>query len=268
MKHGLLGFDPLKDRKEYVRARDLYDQEKYQEAVKELSAYIYKAGNVKRREARAYRLLGKSYEQLGRLNKALEVYLEALEFHPRNVPLLVAAASLYQQTGLTDQSQALYARALKENPNHIQALAGQAENYRSFGFYSKARSYYDQVFALETSPSPLYRARYASTFLNQRQYEPAFIHITAALAQDDSNPDYWLLSAQAAFGLGLYEQALADLNTALLLAPARTDLQLYKIIQLYQMQRYDASFQAARNFAEDHPDNALGLLLLAVNEPT
>ena len=61
------------DKKEYARARDLYNQQHYQEAVKELSAYIYKAGNVKRREARAYRLLGMSYERLGHLDKALEV---------------------------------------------------------------------------------------------------------------------------------------------------------------------------------------------------
>lgn len=262
----LLGLDFMDDKKEYARARNLYNQQHYQEAVKELSAYIYKAGNVKRREARAYRLLGMTYERLGQLNKALEVYLEALEFHPRNVPLLISAASLYQRTGLTDQSQALYERALKEEPDNLQALAGQAENYRSFGFYSKARTYYDRLFALDPSPSPDYRAKYASTFLHQRKYSPAFIHITQALTQDNSNPDYWLLSAKAAFGLQRYDQALADLNTAISLAPARTDLQLYKIIALYQTGKYSQSLQAARNFAEDYPADPLGLLLLALNE--
>ena len=256
----------MRDKKEYARARDLYNQQQYQEAIKELSAYIYKTGNVKRREARAYRLLGMSYEQLDRLDKALEVYLEALEFHPKNVPLLLAAAGLYQRTGLTDRSQALYERALKEDPTNLNALAGQAENYRSFGFYSQARTYYDKVFALDSAPSADYRARYAYTFLKQRNYEQAFIHITMALAQDSSNPDYWLLSSQSAFGLGRYNQSLADLNTALLLAPARTDLHLYKIIGLYQTGHYPQSLSAVRNFLEDHPQDPLGLLLLALNE--
>ena len=86
MQAGLFGIS-FKDRKEYVQARDLYEQGQYEQAVTALSNYIYKTKNIKRREARAYRLLGLSYEQLNRPEKALEVYLEALEFHDDNVPL-------------------------------------------------------------------------------------------------------------------------------------------------------------------------------------
>ena len=153
-QNGFLGFAPVGDKKEYARARDLYDQQNYQQAIEELTSYIYKAGNVNRREARAYRLLGRSYEQTGQLNKALETYLEALEFHPKNVPLLIAAAELYQRTGLTDKAQQLYERALEQEPDNLDALAGQAENYRSFGFFSQARAYYDQFFELITSILP------------------------------------------------------------------------------------------------------------------
>lgn len=254
------------DRKEYVRARDLYDQQKYQQAVAQLTAYIYKAGNVKRREARAYRLLGMSYEQLGQLDKALEVYLEALEFHPKKVPLLIAAASLYQRSGLTDQSQELYSRALQEEPNNLLALAGQAENYRSFGFYSQARAYYDKVFELDPAAPAHYRARYATTFLNQRNYEQAFIHITMALTEETDNPDYWLISAQAAFGLGKFDQARQSLNTALLLAPDRKDIELYKIIGLYQNKYYQTALEEARSFLQKNPQDPLGLFLRALCE--
>ncbi len=263
--NGFLGITPG-DRQEYVQARNLYDAQQYQEAVTRLTAYIYKAGNVKRREARAYRLLGMSYEQLGKLDKALEVYLEALEFHPKKVPLLVAAASLYQRAGLTDRSQELYARALQEEPHNLAALAGQAENYRSFGFYSQARAYYDKVFALDPTTPAHYRARYASTFLNQRNYEQAFIHITMALAEDASNPDYWLLSARAAFGLGKYDLARQSIDTALLLAPNRQDIQLYRIIGLYQNEHYPQALQEARRFLQTVPHSPLGLLLQALCE--
>lgn len=263
---GFLGLAPLGDKQEYVRARDLYNHQQYQQAVTELTGYIYKAGNVKRREARAYRLLGMSYEQLGRLDKALEVYLEALEFHPKNVPLLLAAADLYQRTGLTDPSQELYDRALKEEPDNLTALAGQAENYRSFGFYSKARAYYDRIFTLDATPSPRYRARYATTFLNQGNYEQAFVHITQALAQENDNPDYWLISAKAAFGLKNYPQALLDIRIARKLAPQRVDLQLYQIIGLYQNKRYADSLNEAKDLLAKHPNQPLGLLLLALNE--
>ncbi len=251
------------DRKEYTRARDLYAQHQYQQAVNELTGYIYKTDNVKRREARAYRLLGMSYEQLGQFHKALEVYAEALEFHPRNVPLLVAAAGLYQRSGLTDKSQELYDRALAEEPDNLEALAGQAENYRSFGFFSKARAYYDHFFALNPAAEPVYRARYATTFLNQHNYEQAYIHITMALMQDPSVANYWLLSAKAAYGLGRTQEAQANLQTALSLEPQRMDLQLYQIIGLYQAGQYAQALQKLKPFLATNPDSALGVLLQA-----
>lgn len=263
---GFLGLAPMGDRKEYVRARDLYSTQQYNQAITELTNYIYKAGNVKRREARAYRLLGRSYEQLGQLNKALETYSEALEFHPKNVPLLLAAADLYQRTGLTDKSQQLYERALKQEPNNLDALAGQAENYRAFGFYSKARSYYDQFFTLNPAAAPHYRARYATTFLNQSNFKDAFIHITMALAEDPHQPDYWLISAQANFGMDRFPEALADIDTALLLAPERTDLHLYKIMGMYQVGNYQLSLHEAQQFLKTHPQEPLGLFMLALNE--
>ncbi|MBR5151351.1 MAG: tetratricopeptide repeat protein [Elusimicrobiaceae bacterium] len=265
-QNGFLGFAPFGDKQQYVRARDLYNEQKYQEAVTELTQYIYKAGNVNRREARAYRLLGMSYEQLDRLDKALETYLEALEFHPKNIPLLTAAASLYQRTGLIDKSQLLYERVLAQDPQNLTALVGQAENYQTFGFFSQARNYYDEFFRLNPSASANYRAQYATTFLNQSNFEQAFIHITMALAEDAQQPDYWLISAKASFGLGRYDDALAAINTALTLAPHRTDLQLYKIIGLYQTQYYTDAVRLANQLLHQHPDNQLGWLLLALNE--
>lgn len=266
LKTGFLGFAPLGDKQEYVRARNLYNHQQYKEAINQLTHYIYKAGNVSRREARAYRLLGMSYEQLEQLDKALETYLEALEFHPKNVPLLIAAAELYQRTGLTDKSQELFERALKQEPNNLQALAGQAENYRSFGFFSQARNYYDQFFALNPGAPSHYRAKYASTFLNQSNFEQAFIHITMALDKDPHQADYWLISAKASFRLGRYEDALAAIDIALALAPNRPDFKLYKIIGLYQTQHFKESAKLSVQFTQQYPEHQLGWLLLALNE--
>lgn len=263
---GFLGLAPVGDRQEYVRARDLYSNQKYNEAITELTRYIYKAGNVKRREARAYRLLGRSYEQLGQLDKALETYSEALEFHPKNIPLLLAAADLYQRTGLTDKSQQLYDRVLKEEPDNLDALAGQAENYRAFGFYSQARAYYDQFFDLNPAAAPHYRARYATTFLNQSNFKQAFIHITMALAEDPNQPDYWLVSAKANFGMDRFAEALADIDTALTLSPDRKDLRLYKMIGMYQVGHYQKALKETQHFLKTYPQEPLGLLLLALSE--
>lgn len=263
---GFLGMAPRGDRQDYIHARDLYNEGHYTEAVAELSDYIYKTKNVKRREARAYRLLGKSYEQLGNLSKALDIYLEALEFHPDNVPLLLAAASLYQRTELTNRSMDLYNQVLQREPNNLEALTGQAVNYNTLGFYSKARYYYDRFFALNPQAAPKYRARYANTFLSQSNYQEAFIHITMALMQDNSSPDFWLVSAKAARGLQLYHKALEDINAALFLAPKREDLLANKALWQNEAGQYKESIQTAKEILKISPKNQLAFFILAMDE--
>ena len=263
---GFLGLAPIGDRQEYVQARALYEQGRYQEAITELSEYIYKTKNVKRREARAYRLLGNSYEQLGLLNRALEVYSEALEFHPDNVPLLLASARLYQQNGLTQRSVAMYERALQEDPDNTTALSGQAVNYATLGFYSRAVTLYNRFFELATQTTPLDRARYAAMFFHQRQYESAFIHITLALEQEPTQPDFWLLSAKIRRGLHQPQAALADLEAALSLAPQRTDLLAYKALWLYEAGQYENSLRAVTAWQKLQPDNLLTVFVQALNE--
>ena len=265
LENGFLGFSPKGDRREYVHARDLFDAGQYEQAIGELSSYVYKTKNVKRREARAYRLLGQSYEQLGQPDKALEVYLEALEFHPRNVPLLLAAAQLYQNSDLFDQAQDLFERVLKEEPEELDALSGLAHNYHLVGFDSKSREVYDQFFKLNPTADPIYRARYAQTFLSQHKYEEAFGHITMALAQETNNPDFWFISAQALFGQNKIEEALKNLDTALTLAPARHDLLATKALWLYQEAQYNKSLAVTQQILQLTPDNQLALFIQAMN---
>lgn len=262
---GFLGLAPAGDRREYVQARTAYDEGDYGRAITELTQYIYKTKNVKRREARAYRLLGACYERQNNFSKALEVYLEALEFHPRNTPLLLAAAELYQQTGLTDRSVELYDRALKEEPDNLRALSGQAANYANTGFYSKARRFYDRFFELNPSAEARHRARYANTFVQQRNFEQAFINITMALAEENKNADFWLLSAKARRGLNQPEEALRDLNAALLLAPGRPDLLAQKALWEYEEKKYKESLQTADQILVQRPDSQLGKFIQAMN---
>ncbi len=255
----------FKDKQEYVHARQTYEKGDYQQAITELSQYIYKTQNIKRREARAYRLLGKSYEQLGQLDKALEVYQEALEFHQKNIPLLLAAASLYQRTKLTDRSIEMYDRVLEQEPDNQEALAGQADNYIDMGFYSKAHEYYDRLFALNPQTPAIHRARYAYAFLRQRDYPNAFIHITMAKTEEPENTRYWLLSAYAYKGLGKLDDALADLDIAIWLAPQQTELRAIKSMWLYQQKNNKASLQEARALLAEEPTNELALFMVYLN---
>lgn len=261
---GLFGISP-KDRQEFVQARETYNQGNYEQAVAQLSDYIYKTKNIKRREARAYRLLGLAYEKLDMPGKALETYKEALTFHEKDVPLLLAAAELYHRTDLTDQSINLYNQALKIEPDNLIALSGQAENYIDMGFYSKARTYYDRFFELDPQAPAINRARYAYTFSKQRNYADALIHITMAKMEEPSQADYWLLSARAYKGLSMPKDALEDLEIAIFLEPNRTDLKIIKAMWLYQMAQYTASLSSARELLKQEPENELALFTIFLN---
>lgn len=210
-------------------------------------------------------MLGLSYEQLNQPDKALETYQEALEFHQKDIPLLLAAADLYHRTELTDQSIALYNRALNLDAQNQQALAGLAENYIDMGFYSKSREYYDEFFRLNPQAPSINRARYAYAFLKQGNYRDAFINITMAKTEEPGNADYWLLSARAYKGLGLAQDALADLDIALQLAPERTELRAIKSMWLYQQGDFDASLALAQDLLQTDPDNELALFMTYMN---
>ena len=261
---GLFGISP-KDRQEFVHARETYNQGNYEQAVTQLSDYIYKTKNIKRREARAYRLLGLAYEKLDMPGKALETYKEALTFHEKDVPLLLAAAELYHRTDLTDQSINLYNQALKIEPDNLIALSGQAENYIDMGFYSKARTYYDRFFELDPQAPAINRARYAYTFSKQRNYADALIHITMAKMEEPSQADYWLLSARAYKGLSMPKDALEDLEIAIFLEPHRTDLKIIKAMWLYQMAQYTSSLSSAKELLKQEPENELALFTIFLN---
>ena len=263
-QNGFLGLAPVGDKKTYVRAREAYSEGNYQKAIEELSSYIYKTKNVRRREERAYRLLGKSYEEMDRLNEALEVYSEALEFHPNSVPLLIAAAELYQRTGLRDRAQQLFEQALKQEPENLQALCALAYNYYLVGFDSKAQEIYKRFFELNPTAEPLYRARYAQTFLHQHDYEQAFIHSTIALIQEPDNSEFWLLHARAAHGLNLSQEALDSLETALDLSPNERELLSTKALWLYQAKEFEKALQTAPQILTQQPNNQLARLVLAL----
>ena len=262
---GLFGISP-KDRKEFTEARQTFNDGNYEKAVQQLTDYIYKTKNIKRREARAYRLLGLAYERLNNPAKALELYQEALEFHEKDVPLLLAAASLYQRSGLTDQSILLYDRALKREPENQEALAGQAENYIHMGFYSMALQYYHKFFLLNQQAPSIKRARYAYAFLKQRDFIDAFIHITMAKEQEPTNANYWLLSARAYKGLNMMKEALADLDMAIFLTKEhKEELTILKSMWLYQQGFYDQSLEIANQLLAQDPQEELALFMQYMN---
>ena len=154
-----------------------------------------------------------------------------------------------------------------EYSDHIsQAVETRASQRKTVSnSVSKARQYYDEFFRLNPQAPSINRARYAYTFLKQRNYADAFINITMAKTEDPEDPSYWLISARAYKGLNRIDDALADLDIALQLAPEREDLKPLRAMWLYQAGNYEQSLADTQALLTRNPDNELALFMLYMN---
>lgn len=262
---GFLGLSTSSDKKDYLRAKQLYNQGQYKQAIQELSQYVYKTNNVKRREARLYLLLGKSYEALNNPGKAIEIYTEALDFHPNNIPLLLASANLYQKTQLTTKSISTYDTVLKLEPKSTEALLGQAINFTTLGFYAKAQSFYQDLFKNSTHIEPSWLAGYAENFLAQHQPDQALIYSVQAIEKDNKNASFWFIQARALYELEKLEEALEALEIAISLDPTNETFLFSKALWLYDVGEFSNSLQIAQQLKSTNPQSELALFIEFLN---
>lgn len=200
------------------QARQQYTDGQYEAAVKNLELFLV-TGTVKRREKRAYILLGQAYEKLGRAEKALNAYLEGVELNPKDTELKLRLGALYENTKLYSRAIDVYNQVYEKNPSSKEALLGMARCYGREGFFSKAEYYFALYFRQEAAPGAVFWADYAYVFYKQKLYNEALYAVSMALREAPGSAENMFLSAKINRGLKNSPRAYDELERALKLAP-------------------------------------------------
>ena len=127
-----------------------------------------------------------SHADAGRFEQAIADYTQALAIAPGNAAVLIARAGAYSNLGLHDSAIADYSGVLKKEKNHGQALMLRA-----------------------------------MAFSEQKKFGPATADFTRLL-KNEKHPLVYAMRGAAYRELGDTNKALADLNTAVKLAPDYT----------------------------------------------
>ncbi|MCL2888739.1 MAG: tetratricopeptide repeat protein [Elusimicrobia bacterium] len=248
-----------KEKVKLTEARQLYSEKDYEGAIAKLKDFLVE-GTVKRREKRAYLLLGDCYEKLGRLDSALNTYLEGVELNPKNKDLLERLAELYDRTDLTQNSIETYRRILDIDKDDENAMLGLARGYMKEGFFSKAQQYYKMFFDLKPKNMKSYFYEYALSYYKQRNFNAALFHIGLSLeAYKDRYKDNFL-AAQISRDMGNKEDA-AKFLAAALAAENNYEAVMTKALWAVQDGDYASALKIADGALAGSPSDRLALYI-------
>lgn len=199
-----------KDKSYLIAAREAAAQGDYTGAISQLEIFLEK-GTVKRREKRAYILLGECYEKTGRPEIALNVYREALVLYPKEKQLYLSLASLYRRSGLTSRALDTYHKALELEADNITALLGLAECYMEEGFFSRSAQYYREYIKHSSNVDAQTLKDYAYVYYRQNMYDAALFYSYLAVEHMPDDPYKWFLLAKINRSKGDKENSYSNL---------------------------------------------------------
>lgn len=113
-------------------------------------------------DAAGWRMLARSYEQLGRLDEAVAAYRQLQRLSPNDADMLtdfaVTLAMSHNERSLQGEPEALILQALKAQPDHLQALALAGSAAYERGDIKLAAQRWRRVQAAAEPDSPLARS--------------------------------------------------------------------------------------------------------------
>jgi len=225
-------------RVQYLLGREAFQKNDYQEAEKQLSAFVQAVSHF----ADVWHMLGVIYHEQGKFNRAVECFEKALAINPQYTEALLSLAVTYNDLGQYDKAQSLYADAKRGGATpaaETQALPdpfvrGKIANmhaelgdvYRSIGLQNEAIVEYQK--ALKLRPDfPDIRTKLAQAWHDQGQKEQALAELKEIKR---SRPDYLLARINLGvvhYSMGLVEEAIREWKEVLAEDPENKKALMY-----------------------------------------
>jgi tetratricopeptide (TPR) repeat protein len=140
---GLVVTDDLKE--ELKKGNDLFDQEKYEEAIQAYQAILEKAPET----YILYRNIGNCYFQMEKYEKAEEFYLKVLENEPDDTESILGIGNTYANRGQNEKALEWYNKIAFDKISDPLVLFNIGSNFYSRGKHQEALKYYRKAVELK-----------------------------------------------------------------------------------------------------------------------
>ena len=234
--------------------------------------------------------------QAGQLDEALAFYESSLEVHPNDVKALNMVGSILCMKNDPERSLPHFRRALQHSPDFAAARKNLAMAEFELGRYEAAEENLERLLAIpgdvelenlflgmiasETGRheraiglledagkliggQPRALIAYARSLKQVGQADQAKHVLTEARARDDRTGQDLVDAAQVAASLGMFDEALTDLERAEIADPAISGLGIRKVEVLVAAGRSEEALVLAQGLADEAPS---GVLLLRIAE--
>ena len=232
---------------------------------------------------------GDVFFTVGKFEKALECYLEALEENPKNDDAYVRTGDIYLRTGQYQKSGEAFKKALKVNPRNKYAHFGYADILMENGNHTDAEKqlkksleidgnfavayttigdiYVDRgdfknaekafLKSLEVDPLQKYPDTYiglGELYFKKDELEKSLQYFKKAQEKDPFDKDVFLGAAKTLIRMERYEEAESNFEKALKLVPGDLDLGTEYIGFCIGTKRFVKAEELLNVFLKKYPD--------------
>jgi len=140
-------FEPL-----LAKARKSYSQKNYVESIDALNLALrsWSDSDGTEKKAQASELLGKAYKEIGKYDKAMENFADAIQLSTNTYESAYSLGNLYLMASLPKNAVRVFKEALKMKMDDPMALVGLGNAYFALGDLTQAKVAYQRV--IDTSP--------------------------------------------------------------------------------------------------------------------
>jgi len=225
--------DAIGIQEELRRATDLLDMHQVQAGIVTLQSVLERNPH----NVPALSMLGDVYLTGGQHGRAEECFVEVARLEPRMESAHLALGRLYQRTGRLDDAAKEYRTTLSISPRTSAAVASLAQVLLAQNRLPEAREVLESALARGVQDADVY---FQTGILEAttKNWERARFAFAKTMALDPRRDDAAANLARVAYEQGRIDEAIADYERALRIAPRNGDY-LVRLGSLYQREKGD-----------------------------
>lgn len=235
----------------------------FEKAQKQYRFVLKKAPN----NPDALHLLGVTYRQLGKPDRAIEYIKKAISKNPNQAPFYANLARAMMDVGTdADSLLAVCSKALSINPREREARNMAAIALTRQKKFEEAEIILQELIGEDPNFNDAYK-NYAQLLMDADKAEHAVNFFTKAIMLEPNNVNNYVLRARCRLKLDQFEPSQYELTEALERFPGNSDVEHEAARLLFRMNETRLGLKYARMAMKDDPDDyhkgvTLGVILL------